>query len=309
MHLVRLPKRKKSNPQELAQQKEPDPFIYVIPKECGRIDLPTFISDSLYINYENYLNGLDCHKPSSIGLASNELSKLISNSDTSKVDSLFYIFSKYYDLVTDSLNSVLEYDTTDYTPFVITSEQRKAAEKALNFYNELRKNGFDFNYPEGIIEIGQDRDFISKFYNKLSKNMIEYLDQVNYENKNWFQNDAAIMITEQDFFDRLLWWEKFNNSNPSFLFAKDAQYTQKYYLYFLLHGMDNTFPFMDVGDKLIEYFKNLYELAEKYPAETDCIKIIRTQYEMIKRSEMKDSEERQEFLKELQRENKTLSFN
>lgn len=301
-------KEEKDNHHMLDKEKVTATVAYIIPKECGKIDLKGFNSDSLFINYENYLNGLDCHKPASIGLAKKELSLIITKSDTTKADSLFYIFSKYYDLVTDSLNSVLEHDTTDYTAFVITSPQKVPEIKAKNSYNELRRNGFDFNYPEGIIEIEQDRDFIKReFYHNLSHRMIEYLDQVNYENKNWFENDAAILITEKDFLERLLWWEKFNNSNPEFLFSKEGKNNERYYLYILLNGMDNTYPFMDEG-KLVEYFKNLYELADKYPVETECINVIRKQYEMIKQSGMKNSEERQDFLIELQHENKIYSF-
>ncbi|MBO9699994.1 MAG: hypothetical protein J7604_07270 [Sporocytophaga sp.] len=298
----------KDNHQKLNKEKITAMVAYIIPKECGKIDLKGFNSDSLFINYANYLNGLDCHKPMSIGLAKKELSLIITKCDTIKADSLFFIFNKYYDLVTDSLNSVLEHDTTDYTPFVTISRQKAPEKRAKTYYNELRRNGFNFNYPEGIIEIEQDRDFIKReFYHILSHRMIEYLDQVNYENKNWFENDASILLTEKDFLERLLWWEKFNNTNPEFLFSKEGKNNERYYLYFLLNGMDNTYPFMDEG-KLVEYFKNLYELADNYPVETECIKVIRKQYEMIKQSGMKDSEERQDFLKELQRENKIYSF-
>ena len=217
------------------------------------------------------------------------------------------IFSYYYNRVTYTLDSLLQHDTTDYAPLITQSDSdRKASQKAINYYKELRDNGFELQDPEGMIGIFQDREFIKKEINPfLSKATQSYLNQQDLENREWFSSDAAILISEKEFLDRVLWWEKFDSLYPQFLFSADVKYQKKYYLYFLLEGMDNTYLF---DDTLTPYFKNLYELAYEVPVETDFVRIIKEHYEIIKENGLKNSEKRREYLKKLQSEDVILSF-
>lgn len=293
---------------EVAGMVEKNTVAEVEKVECNKLDLPGFSPDSVYNRYIKFLNSLDCDDPESISHAGDSLVKIMTREDTIRADSAFLIFNEYYELVTNSLRGNIVSDTTNYLSFIAgegSGPQPEPTEAAKKYYRSLQRNGFDFGYPEGTIDIEQDRDFMEKkFYKYLSLSMRSYLAQMNVEYKDEFLSDGGINLSEEEFLRRILWWEKFTMDHPSFLHVAEAEKLQKRYLYFSLRGIENT-PLFTSGDgKLTEYFKNLYELALQSSSDSPELKILNEHYGIIKKHNGKDSEERQNFITNLEKEKK-----
>ena len=66
--------------------------------------------------------------------------------------------------------------------------------------------------------------------------------------------DAGIIITPQQYIDRVIWHEKFIADNPDFILLKNCKAYKKAYLTYLLTGIDNTSLYdYDDETKLIRY--------------------------------------------------------
>lgn len=273
--------------------------------ECNPYKLTHFKSDSLQNSFIEYLNSLNCHEPKSLGLATNQILKIFSKTNKNYNDSLFFIFNEFYSLVNDTLNNLLEHDTTDYMPYISFNSHKRIPPNVKSYIEKLKKNGFDFVSSEGLVFINQNRKYLEQFYPFLTPKMISFLKQRDYENNNWFWEDGSIVISENEFLKRVLWWEKFSNKSKGFIFENYAKEEKKLYLYFALVGTDNSWLFEENDSRILEpYFQDLYNLALKNIQETENLKIIREHYQILKKHKFQDSDERKLFLEKLKKEGK-----
>lgn len=230
-------------------------------------------------DYKTFIASLDSKSEKSVSLATEKYAELFSGADQELSDSAYVVFDQLYEKIEGSLNEKLMNDSFFEDIPCITFDSLGVKEepfekKYVPFRKSIEKNGFRIDCREGMVEIGQNRSFVSKhFYTFVSPVMKQYLEGLRKETDEVFSVDAGIVISPQQYADRLVWWENFNKKNPDFMLFKNAQSIQKHLFTFFLLGMDNT-PLInhftdDNGvekQELDSYFEDAYAyLNRKYP--------------------------------------------
>jgi hypothetical protein len=222
------------------------------------------------VEYQNYVSGLDTFDVETATEAAKKYQELFKGEDVAARDKGFIIFNNHYESLDRTINKLHEKDTTDFEPLITldASEDNLPVPQKLRAYSEkLKRNGFVVSSTEGMSYIQQDRDFIIKwFYSFVSPVTKEYLQQVNKENKQGFQEDAGLTIEAEEYVNRLVWWENFIRENPDFPLVAKAKDHRKYLLTFFLEGMDNAPVITYETNTLDDYYKTAYSyLQSKFP--------------------------------------------
>jgi hypothetical protein len=206
-------------------------------------------------------------------------------------DKGFLIFNRHYEKLEKNINELHQKDTINFDALIFLDASGKGLplSQEVKDYNErLKKNGFQVASSEGISYIKTDRDFIAQwFYSYVSPTMKDYLQQLNKENKEGFQEDAGLSIEAKQYAERLAWWDDFIRQNQSFILIQEAKEYRKELLTFFLLGMDNS-PVMDYAtNKVTDYYKTAYTyLQENYP-NTETNKLVNPYFEFLLQNDTK----------------------
>jgi hypothetical protein len=237
---------------------------------CKVID-SQYYKSPLLKKYSSFLSTLHSGKMESVTLAAEKYTSLFKGQDTHVCDSAFFIFDKYYRVLTNTLEDLPSKDTTvKYDSLLTDSIGKYIKEPTGNlavYALKLKTNGFKVYLSEGENYINQDLDFVAKwFYGYVSNSIKYYLSELNKEDKKGYTEDAGLTISPVQLIDRTVWWEKFKSANPNSILTNRADEVWKDYLGTSLTGMDNT-PVFDFEGKSIDgYFKTAYTyLQYKYP--------------------------------------------
>jgi hypothetical protein len=227
-------------------------------------------------------------------LAAKKFNSLFKEQSNAICDTAFILFNSYYDKLNNDLDDLQQKDTTLNLKYFIRDDTGKTPElsKKTKFYvDHLAENGFNVYLSEGDAYIGQDRDFIAKwFYSLVSPTMKKYLIQLNKENKQVYIEDASIMISPTELVDRAVWWENFVKENPNFILLKASQENALDYLKNLLEGTDNTSVISLDNNKLTPFFTEAYNHAEsKYPS-SEVTKKISPYYKLLLKGKTKSAD-------------------
>lgn len=220
------------------------------------------------LQYDQFVAGLDTQQAKVIPIAAQQFRSLFRGQSPAACDTGYFIFEQLCKKVTQSLNRQMLADTTTrYEVLIMDSVDghKPVIPARLEAYErQLKENGFKVQEEEGMPYVAFDRDFIVKyFYSYVSRTMKQYLVQVNKEEKEGFADDAALVISPVELADRTVWWEKFTQQTPPFLFTEQAKERKALYLRVLIEGTDNT-PVME-GNSLAGYYETAYDyLKQKY---------------------------------------------
>jgi len=211
--------------------------------------------------------------------------ELFAKQDQSTCDSAFFIFNGYYAKLRNGFEDLPERDTTIKFDSLFTDSAKTNHQFSPNltqYAEKLKTNGFKIYMSEGDYYIGQDLDFIAKwFYAYVSPQMREYLNQLNKENKQGFSDDAELIIDPVQFASRTVWWEKFAAKYPHFIESGNATENWKSYLGSLLLGMDNS-PILDFYKKTIsDYYKTAYTYIQNNYPDTQTNKLVSPYFKML----------------------------
>jgi hypothetical protein len=234
-------------------------------------------SEAVLKEYQKFVSKLDTLNVETATVAANKYQDLFQKEDVSVRDKGFIIFNNHYEKLDRGINEVHEKDTTDFDPLImvdISGKSLPVSQKLKDYDEKLKKNGFQVSSTEGMSYIQQDRDFIAKwFYSYVSPQMKEYLQQLNKENKEGFQEDAGLAIEAKQYVNRIVWWDKFIQKNQGFPLIDEAKEHRKYLLTFLLIGMDNSPILSYETNTLDDYYSTAYTyLQNSYPnSETNKI--------------------------------------
>jgi len=226
--------------------------------------------DVLLATYSSYLTTLDTTNWESSTVAAQKYTNLFLNTDLNTRDSAFFIFNEFYAKLDNSLDDLHEKDTTiKYDSLIVDSNHHvlNLSPKLALYYQKLTGNGFKIYMSEGDTYIGEDRDFVARwFYSYVSSPVKECLIQLNKEDKEGFEEDAGITISPKQLVDRAVWWEKFAVEYPNTSITDEAQNSWKNYTTTLLEGVDNT-PVIEIGGTTLDdYYKTAYKyLQSNYP--------------------------------------------
>ncbi|NOT75749.1 MAG: hypothetical protein HOP08_12555 [Cyclobacteriaceae bacterium] len=235
-------------------------------------------------DYQQYLESLDKSKVENVADATRKFNELFASRSKAMCDSAYYLFEKFYSGVDDKINEQ-SYDGFD-SLFLGSSngEKIKLSKRITDFDNKYRSNGFQPAWTEGIVYLTKDREYVKQnFYQQLTPLMIEYLDQLNKENQQGFQEDGGIIIEYNTLVDRTVWWERFNKNNPTFIFKQTPSDKQKIYTWTLITGADNTPIFQSPNGGFSEDFKGAYDyMFVKYP-DSETATLLRPYYSYLVR--------------------------
>ena len=237
--------------------------------------------------FSNFLNSLDSTKAESINAALEYFEVNFEKERDSVCDSAYFVFDELYSKVCQNLEVQIEQDTTDYVSLFYLDKNGKPippSSKILAFQNKLKKNGYYLNSDgEGGAYIEYDRDFVNGYFlSKVSQAMKLYLKQISKETYEGFSADAELIISEEQYASRLLFWEKFLGDYPNFFDKKAIENHQKSELTFLFTGVDNT-PLMeyDSENTISNYYKTIYELTEKRNPSGNIATTLRPYYQAL----------------------------
>ena len=148
------------------------------------------------------------------------------------------------------------------------------------FGQKLKDNGLMIYMTEGDYYIGQDLDFVAKwFYGDVSSASRTYLAQLNKENKQGFQEDAGLTIDNQTLVDRTIWWEKFVAAHSNSILTYRAKKSWCLYLGTLMTGMDNT-PVKDVNG-IDDYYKSAYTYLQNKYSNSQTNKYVKPYFKLL----------------------------
>jgi hypothetical protein len=274
--------------QSSISQEDVDSITSVSESKVDLVERYTF-RDAQLKEYERFTNQLDASDADNIKTATEKFKLLFENKEKPTSDSALYLFERFYSRVDDKINERHNGDTTNYDSLIISledSRQIELSKRLTDYADKLTRNGFQLSMTEGITYIKKDRDYVKEhFYSKLTPSMVNYLEQLNKENKEGFTEDGGLVIEPVTLIDRIAWWENFNKSNPAFIFKETPYYRQKIYTATLITGEDNTPLFYDEGGPLDVYYKNAYDyLFNKYP-DTEAAKLLRPYYSSLVKSD------------------------
>jgi hypothetical protein len=266
-------------------------------------------SNVLLAEYAEYVLTLDTTDIKTPGLAAEKYKKLFTGKEPSVADSAFFIFNQLYEKLYRNLNELHDKDTTNYDPLVASYQPdvRPEISRNLIIYNRLlHENGFQIAMTEGMTYIQEDRDFIAScFYPFVSKTMKEYLVELNKENQEGFAEDAGMIISPRQLASRILWWENFIRNNASFIYIEEARENKKYFLTFLVEGMDNT-PLLSDDHKTVEdYYETAYDYIRKSYPLSETNKLVGVYFEALLKN---NSEEANRLLSKYRKEGIILTF-
>jgi len=138
----------------------------------------------------------------------------------------------------------------------------------LDFENEVETNGFRLIFPEGMLEISQNTDFIkSGIVSLIDPVSMEFITLYCNEFDNRCCDDAAIIISTEELINRIYKWGELSKKVVELEYknhVEDAFYSN---LYLLFYGIENT-PSFDWETKKYnsEAIDVMNKYIEKYPA-------------------------------------------
>jgi len=139
--------------------------------------------------------------------------------------------------------------------------------------------------------------FYINFRDLVSAGVAQYLSIRKDELKQGFSEDAGMLITFGELYQRVKRWEEFLDKFPNTVYTADADYYYQTYLATLLTGMDNSRVFDSENSVLLPEIKQLYEKIIKEDPQSRCGKIISSYYSLLKSHNFKDNNGIDDFLK------------
>lgn len=204
-----------------------------------------------------------------------------------------YIFYRVANNQTDSL----------YLKFPQTMEkleQNESDSETAAFELFLKSFGIGLFMTEGTFYLDVKPDyFVSIFNGKVSKGLDAYLNLRAQELKEGFSEDAGLLVSFEQLYERVQKWETFINEYPNSIMIDDAKSYFETYLETLLTGMDNSRVFDDSENpKLLPEIKSLYEAIIGSNANRKSTEIIKGYYIILTQNDFRYSAELDSYLKE-----------
>jgi len=171
-----------------------------------------------------------------VDLKNNTLKELREKEKTN--DKIIMDFLNKYVKLVDEFNGIL-FNLENYD---LLNDLFYADENNISvFKNEVEANGFELIFPEGMMEISQNTNFIkTEILPLLDAISIEFLNLYCNEFDNICCDDAAIIISKEELISRILKWGELSKKVTKLEYKKYVE--DKFYggLYLLFCGADNT---------------------------------------------------------------------
>jgi tetratricopeptide (TPR) repeat protein len=214
----------------------------------------------------------------------------------SENDSLYLLFIKYFYKAINIFNDSIE---KKHSISLSKLENNIEDKETKDFLNSLNDCGLELFMTEGMYYVDVKFDYFEKLFSgKVSSSLNEFLRIRSIELKQGFSEDAILLISFNELYERVITWEKFLNANPNFFLKQQAQFYYEHYFSTLLTGMDNSRTFNIETKELLPEVKDLYEQIIEQKDTLKTTKIIIDYYELLKINGFKQPSSIKEFLNE-----------
>lgn len=246
------------------------------------------------ISFKKYLSGLSDNDLASIPYALDYI-KTCLPSDLTERDSIVLLFNVKFFKVSNKLSEELE---TKYPTLIKQLEKDIKSRELSIFQDNLKACGIGIFSTEGNYYLDILPNYLyNNFKDRVSIGVKTYLDIRRHELTEGFSEDAGLLISYKQLYQRVKNWEKFINNFPKTVYTNEANNYYETYLETLLTGMDNTPVFEMDNNSLSAEVKTLYEKAIHDDADTRTGKIIADYYALLSRHDLKQTDSIDVFLK------------
>ena len=229
-------------------------------------------------SFKTYLKGLDSSKISTIPLALDYIKTCIP-ADLPSKDSVYKEFTYEFYNVANGFTDLFE---SKFPKLVSDLNENKNTPEIEAFNENLKAAGLDLCMSEGMYYFDVTYDFFyNNFKDRVSPDLAEYLNIRKDELKQGFSEDAGMLISFEELYQRVKRWENFLGTYPSSSLLGDANYFYQTYIETLLTGMDNSRTFDYENNTLIPEVKSIYEKAMIEDTTSNSYKIISAYYNFL----------------------------
>ncbi|QKJ29340.1 hypothetical protein HQ865_06075 [Mucilaginibacter mali] len=251
--------------------------------------------DGDFESFKEYLNGLKDDDAASIPYAMDYI-KTCLPSDMAGRDSVVLLFNVKFFKITNFISSKLE---TRYAAMVKLYDGEPQSAKLRIFKNNLKTCGIGIFQTEGNCYLDVLPDyFYTNFKNRVSAGVKEYLNIRRVELAQGFSEDAGLLISYRQLYQRVKRWEKYMKTYPTSVYRNEAENYYTTYLETLLTGMDNSPVFEGFSETLSPEVKAIYEQAILRDPESPSSKIITYYYGLLSRNDFRRNDSIPIFLNE-----------
>jgi len=157
-------------------------------------------------------------------------------------DKIIMNFLNKYAKLVDEFNEILfNYRSYDSLNNLLYKERQRNEQYNLDLKNEVETNGFRLIFPEGMLEITQNTDFIkSEILSLVDAVSKEFINLYCNEFDNVCCDDAAIIISKEELVNRIYKWGEFSKKVAKLEYKKYVEDEFYSNLYLLFYGVENT---------------------------------------------------------------------
>lgn len=235
------------------------------------------------INIKEFISFVD----KNIGLLSPEnATKLVVKLEELQKNYFAQLEDKYY--TTENQTILFEAFKPEFNLENLKSEKMENAEvKAL--LKETEELGYKVETAEGLFFPIIDYGFYEKYSANVTKDMKDYISIMAMESEKVPAKDAALVISWDEIFERLLNQEKFLDVHKDSVRFEEIKELYKKYVTYAIYGLNNT-PLFDYEDnKMDDEAKAAYEKA--IAKDSQFSQTMKEYYELIKNNGYKLTEE------------------
>lgn len=261
----------------------------------NKASLPAITGDMHEL--KTYIQSLDPSDLFTIAATADYISVFLAKAKPEDRDSAYiYLQNTFYSAV----NSLTDSLYSRYPVTMKKMEENKSDRQTQDFEEYLKLFGVGLFTTEGMYYLDVDPDyFLTIFDKKVSKGLNDYLVQRRQEMIEGFSEDAGLVITFEQVYDRVVKWEKIIHDNPRFIMSESASRFYETYLVTLLTGMDNSRVFDFENERLLPEVKMLYEAIIKSGPQTKSTEIIKGYYQLLAANDFKHSPRADDYVQSL----------
>lgn len=194
-------------------------------------------------------------------------------------DSIFHLFNEKFSSITNRFNS-----STEFKFVTEQLEKDSGAKELIAIKDNLAFCGLKIASNEGEYCAEEQADYFYNNFNSLvSEGVKTYLNCRKDELKKVYAQDACLMISFEELYQRVVRWEEFLNKFPNTRYKNEAKDYYTLYLKILLTGMDNSEIFDSGNHILLPKIKQLYQRIITNKSESPSKRIISDYYALLSR--------------------------
>ncbi|MFI5142243.1 MAG: hypothetical protein ACHQII_07800 [Bacteroidia bacterium] len=247
-----------------------------------------------FASFKTYVDKLPNDSLVSIAYALDYLNNCNLTNDSTK-NSAYMVFRAHFYVAMNELSTVLD---TKYKFLLDVLAKDSTTTELAYFKNNLAACGVGIFSTEGNFYVDElPYYFYDTFKDRVPAETKEYLAIHADELKKGFSEDAGLLISFDELYNRIKKWEAFMAKYPNSTYTKELKLTNALYIETLLTGMDNSRLFNFDSNTLLPEIKTLYEKIMKDDPASATTKIVTSYYNILARHDFNQNDSLDIFLK------------